>query len=330
VSLVLAGCSGDEEPTEPGAPSGSAAGPSAGPSTQPDRATAAEELTEQLLRGAEAPEPLATVRGSFPEVSGVPSGVVTVDVLEVRAAQGSTLLRWRLRSPDAQRVRVYTSALSLPNRFDTRAVALVDAVGEQQLQAFTYVPEGGDLASVVRLLRAARRRRGGRRADVRALPAAGPADDGGRRPGPRAGSGARRPGHAMSRSLLLAVAVVLLAGCTGGGSEPAAAPSSAARETPPADFVEQAVGELSFSVPQDWVEVELPEGSGAVVGRRELALRAPDLDGGPGAGAYAVIDPAPRRSAEAEVEDLLAVKRDVERVPDVGCRRWTCPGSSTQ
>jgi hypothetical protein len=65
---------------------------------------------------------------------------VTVDVLEVRAAEGSTLLRWRLRSPGAQRVRVYTSALSLPNRFDTRAVALVDARGEQQLQAFTYVP----------------------------------------------------------------------------------------------------------------------------------------------------------------------------------------------
>ena len=70
---------------------------------------------------------------------------MTVDVLEVRAAQGSTLLRWRLRSPGAQRVRVYTSALSLPNRFDTRAVALVDMRGEQRLQAFSYVPEGSDL-----------------------------------------------------------------------------------------------------------------------------------------------------------------------------------------
>jgi hypothetical protein len=69
VSLLLTGCTSDEEPPR----SGASSGPADEPSAEPDAATAAEELTEQLLRGDDAPEPLATVSGSFPPVFGGPS-----------------------------------------------------------------------------------------------------------------------------------------------------------------------------------------------------------------------------------------------------------------
>ena len=58
----------------------------------------------------------------------------------MRASPDTTLLRWRLRSATGQSQQVFTSSLSMPNVFDTRAVALVDAVGNQRLQPFTYIP----------------------------------------------------------------------------------------------------------------------------------------------------------------------------------------------
>lgn len=136
VALLLTGCSDDDEPE--------ARGGSSTPSAETDpAAVAARSLTEQVLGGEEAPEPLATVTGALPVTGG--SAPVVVDVLEVRAATDSTLLRWRLRSPGAERVRVYTSALSRPNRFDTRAVTLVDEAGRQRLQPFTFVPQKSEL-----------------------------------------------------------------------------------------------------------------------------------------------------------------------------------------
>jgi hypothetical protein len=133
-ALTLTGCSDDEPAANEGP-----ARPT--PSTDP-AAEATRLLTEQVLGDEEAEEPLSSVAGQLPVIGG--GGAVTVDVLEIRAAADSTLLRWRLRSTSGESERVYTSALSLPNRFDTRAVALVDAAGNQRLQPFTYVPQGSD------------------------------------------------------------------------------------------------------------------------------------------------------------------------------------------
>jgi hypothetical protein len=40
---------------------------------------------------------------------------------------------------------VTSSALSLPSRFDTRGIALVDSTGNQRLQPFTYVPQSSEV-----------------------------------------------------------------------------------------------------------------------------------------------------------------------------------------
>jgi hypothetical protein len=128
--LALSGCSGDDD----GAPraAGSASPqPTAGP---------AEQLTAEVLEAADAPDPLATGSGTLPGTGAA----VTVDVLEVKAGPDTTLLRWQLRSSDGSTVETYTSALSRPNRFDIRAVALVDEQGGQRLQPFTFVPQKRD------------------------------------------------------------------------------------------------------------------------------------------------------------------------------------------
>lgn len=130
--LALAGCTSDSgqraDPVD--------AGPR--PSLNPV-ADAAAELTRSVLEGEEVPEPLVTMSGALALLQG-PSAV-KVDVLEVRAGTTTTLLRWRLRSPATERVRTYTSALSLPSRFDTRAVTLLDEQGGQRLQPYTYIPQ---------------------------------------------------------------------------------------------------------------------------------------------------------------------------------------------
>ena len=130
--LALAGCTSD------GRQSADPVDASPRPSLDP-AAEAAAELTRSVLEGEEVPEPLATMSGALALLQG-PSAV-EVDVLEVRAGATSTLLRWRLRSPATERVRTYTSTLSLPNRFDTRAVALLDEQGGQRLQPFTFIPQ---------------------------------------------------------------------------------------------------------------------------------------------------------------------------------------------
>lgn len=135
VAVVLTGCTDDADGEAGGSPAPSA-------SLDP-AAEAARQLTEQVLGGDEAPEPLTSVTGNLPVLGG--GAPVTVEILEVRAGAESTLLRWRLRSADREPVRVYTSALSLPNRFDTRAVALADVAGNQRLAPFTFVPQKSEV-----------------------------------------------------------------------------------------------------------------------------------------------------------------------------------------
>lgn len=115
--------------------------PAAEPSADP-AGSAAAALTAEVLEGDEVPDPLATITGELPLLRG--GSPVVVDILQVRASDTSTLLRWRLRSPNEERVDTYTSALSLPNRFDTRGVELVDDRGGQRLQPYTYVPQAND------------------------------------------------------------------------------------------------------------------------------------------------------------------------------------------
>lgn len=134
LTMVLAACTGSDEP---------GSGPTAGGSTTTSPEPAAEQLTAQLLEGEEAPEPVATVAGTFLGTTGE-SSPVEVDVLQVRAGERSTLLRWRLRSASGQPVNVRSSALSRPAGSDTRAVVLVDEAGDQRLQPFTYVPQKVD------------------------------------------------------------------------------------------------------------------------------------------------------------------------------------------
>lgn len=136
-ALVLTACTDDSPRSGSG---GGAASPSASPTAGPEQA--ARELTDEILVGEEAPEPVASASGGLAVVGG--AAPVVVEVLDVRAGPESTRLRWRLRSASSERVRVYTSALSLPTRFDTRLVALVDAAGQQQLQPFTFVPQRSD------------------------------------------------------------------------------------------------------------------------------------------------------------------------------------------
>jgi hypothetical protein len=135
--LALAGCSGGDDDTP-----ARTADPTSSPTAE---ASAADELTARILEGDEAPAVLASASGELPLTTGG-SAPVTVEVLEVRAAEQSTLLRWRLRSGSGQRENVYTSALSLPSRFDTRGIALVDPAGAQRLQPYTYVPQAGQAA----------------------------------------------------------------------------------------------------------------------------------------------------------------------------------------
>lgn len=131
--LALVACTSDDGGEESsGSPTPSGQGP----------ADAAEELAAQILADDEVPDPLVTVTGELPLRTG--GSPVAVDVLEVRAGGTSTLLRWRLRSPGPERADTYTSALSRPNRFDTRAVALVDEQGGVRLQPYTYVPQRND------------------------------------------------------------------------------------------------------------------------------------------------------------------------------------------
>lgn len=133
--LLLTACIGGE----PGPEASGSQNPSpdaSGGSQQPPEQTTAQKLTETLLEGDERPKPVATVRGAIALPQG--SAPVEVDILAVQANAQTTLLRWRLRSGTGQPLRVRTSSLAAPNLFDTRAVALADATGNQRLLPFTY------------------------------------------------------------------------------------------------------------------------------------------------------------------------------------------------
>jgi len=131
--LLLCGCSDDGEARPDGPPTPDGTSGLNSPSASP-----AVRASERLLgEGTPEDEPLASAQGQLPMIGD--SSPVRVDVLEVRAGEESTLLRWRLASATTEPVATYTSALSFPLGFDTRQVALLS--DDQRLQPFTFVPQ---------------------------------------------------------------------------------------------------------------------------------------------------------------------------------------------
>ena len=100
----------------------------------------AQTLVDELLADEVQPTPLKTVTGTITvDQARVP---VTVDVLEVRAAKTSTLLRWRLRSGTTDRVKTFGSSMSRTGLQDTRGIRLLSP--DVVLQPYTYAAgEGG-------------------------------------------------------------------------------------------------------------------------------------------------------------------------------------------
>lgn len=133
-TLALTACTNDEEPP-PGADgkTPSAAGSPADP---------ARQLVESLFAEDVQPTPTATVTGSL-LVNGQPVPI-TVDILELRADESSTLLRWRLRSSTGQTVDSLSSTMARTGLFDTRGIVLRDAAGKMRLQPYTYEAESSE------------------------------------------------------------------------------------------------------------------------------------------------------------------------------------------
>lgn len=143
LAVAATACTGSDE----GAPPANGS-PSVGTGGDPDQSRSPEESTAQqpvqnLLEGEEAPPPVASITGELVIDFADPSPV-EVDILAVRATAQTTLLRWQLRSGTNDRVRTYTQSLSLrPSTFDTRALSLVDARGNQRVQPFTVAEQSG-------------------------------------------------------------------------------------------------------------------------------------------------------------------------------------------
>lgn len=134
-TLALTACTNDDEPRPPAdGQTPSAAGSPADP---------ARQLVESLFAEDVQPTPAATVTGSL-LVNGQPVSLI-VDILEVRAAESSTLLRWRLRSSTGQEAASLSSTMARPGLFDTRGIVLRDAAGSRRLQPYTYEPEKSDI-----------------------------------------------------------------------------------------------------------------------------------------------------------------------------------------
>ena len=135
-ALVLTACTNDEEPRPPAdGQTPSAAGSPADP---------ARQLVESRFAKDAQPTPAATVTG-FLVVTEEPVPV-TVDILEVRAGESSTLLRWRLRSSTGQTVGSLSSTMARTGLFDTRGIVLRDAAGKALLQPYTYEAESNDIS----------------------------------------------------------------------------------------------------------------------------------------------------------------------------------------
>lgn len=116
----------------------------------------------------------------------------------------------------------------------------------------------------------------------------------------------------MLRLLAGSAAVLLLTACSSGDDPSAQAPAVA---SPPAGFASYSIGDVTFSAPSSWDEVEAGTAAVPVTGEQEVALRAPAEDEESAPVALAVLDPSPSRDAAAEVDALLTVKRDVQKVP---------------
>lgn len=149
--LLVAGCTSDEPAPGDENPSGTSAGTGGtepgGDAAPGDDAEpggqSAEDLTGELLDAETDEEPLASVVGSVTGTAGPVD--VTADVLAVEASGSGTRLRWRLRSSSGEPVEVEGFSLAAPPYFDTRAIALADAEGNQLLLPYTYQRTGTDL-----------------------------------------------------------------------------------------------------------------------------------------------------------------------------------------
>ncbi len=130
-ALVLSGCTdGDDEPRPGGGPADGSPSASASPQDP------AQALTDELLADAEALPAVATAQGVL--TVNQAQVAVAVDVLEVRAGEATTLLRWRLRSAGEQRVDSFSSSMSRAGLQDTRGIVVTDAAGGTRLQPYTY------------------------------------------------------------------------------------------------------------------------------------------------------------------------------------------------
>ena len=126
--------------------------------------------------------------------------------------------------------------------------------------------------------------------------------------------------------------LVLLAACSGGSEATGPAPSVPAPPpgaTPPAGFTPRTVGALSFSTPADWQEVPATGRLAPAGDQLQLVLRAPGAEGASAPVALALLDRTPARSAAAEVDSLVTVRRDVERAQDVRSDPLAVPGFTT-
>ena len=131
--LAVSACSADD-PAQPRA-QGSAGIPT--PTGSPE--APAQDLVDQLLAEDVQPTPLKTVTGTITVDRA--SSPVTVDVLEVRAGETSTLLRWRLRSSGTDRVKTFGSSMSRAGLQDTRRLRVQST--DVVLQPYTYAAEQG-------------------------------------------------------------------------------------------------------------------------------------------------------------------------------------------
>ena len=110
------------------------------------------------------------------------------------------------------------------------------------------------------------------------------------------------------------LAAVLLTACSTGGAADGSAAAPAPEVSPPAGFRSVAVGDLTFSVPAAWSKVPAATGPAPETGEQELALRAPGADGQPAPVVVVLLDSTPSRDAAAELDGLLTVKRDVQKL----------------
>jgi len=137
--LVLAGCTGGDEPDE-GAPQT----PTADATQAPDGWTRAELATAVFEGDIGTAEVLGRADGQV--VGPSTSFPATVEVTAVEAGTSSTLVRFTLRNVDDSDPLLPLEGFNsrTPMTRDVRDIALVDADANVRLQPFLAVPQSGD------------------------------------------------------------------------------------------------------------------------------------------------------------------------------------------